>query len=122
MTKQIDSTPIPVNQWTAAKSKHNGKAKGLSQAYDLRSLAYDNVMRFKDSMPDTDEGVTSSAREIASLIRAWAEADEHVRLWLNKPSPGSLRPVAKVKRSVKPSLAPVPMPQEPTPAPVLAPV
>ena len=73
-------------------------------------------------MPDTDEGVTSSAREIASLIRAWAEADEHVRLWLNKPSPGSLRPVAKVKRSVKPSLAPVPMPQEPTPAPVLAPV
>src|ERR1039458_4015711 len=92
----------------APLANRKGKSKGFSQAFELRQLAFETAMKFKTFSPVTDESATASAREISSLIRAWSEADEHVRLWLNKPSPRSLRPVAKVKRGPKPGLAPVP--------------
>src|ERR1035437_7508011 len=115
--------PINIPQTTPANTqpieppiKRSGRSKGLLQAYELRDLAHNAAMQFKGFLPITDEAATASAREIAALIRAWSEADDHVRIHRNKPLPGSLRPVAKVKRGPKPSLAPV-TPQEPSAAP-----
>ena len=127
MSEPIPANFLPVTQPNAPLAKRKGRSKGFAQAFELRQLAFETAMKFKGFSPITDESATASAREISSLIRAWSEADEHVRLWLNKPSPGSLRPVAKVKRGPKPSLAPVPnaapapvTPQEPSAAPALS--
>jgi hypothetical protein len=121
--------PVALSQSPDTKPPYTGKkrgglSKGLTQAYELRDLAHKAAMQFKGFLPITDEAATASAREIAALIRAWSEADDHVRIHRNKPLPGSLRPVAKVKRGPKPSLAPVPSaapapvtPQEPSAAP-----
>src|ERR1035437_1828502 len=121
--------PINIPQTTPANTqpielpiKRSGRSKGLLQAYELRDLAHNAAMQFKGFLPITDEAATASAREIAALIRAWSEADDHVRIHRNKPLPGSLRPVAKVKRGPKPSLAPVPTPQEQTAPVIPAPV
>jgi hypothetical protein len=137
MTKPIDipqTTPgltepltqPPSTQFIDPPEKRSGRSKGLIQAYELRDLAHKAAMQFESFSPITDEAATASAREIAALIRAWSEADDHVRIHRNKPLPGSLRPVAKVKRGPKPSLAPVPQanpapvtPQEPSPVPTL---
>lgn len=71
----------------------------------------------KRASGEASEKESKVARDITGLIRAWAEADDRVRIHRNKPLPGTLRPTSKPKRSAKPRLEPVsvpePIPQEP---------
>jgi hypothetical protein len=99
----------PLASFANRKSqKTGGKSRGLLQAYELRELAHTMAMQLGQVEQDDNVDKASRAREVSALIRAWSEADDHVRIHRNKPLPGSLRPVAKVKRGPKPSLAPVP--------------
>lgn len=103
-------------------AKRGGLSKGLTQAYELRDLAHDMALQFKSFSPKTDEDATTQAREVSALIRAWAEADDHVRIHRGKPLPGTLRPERKPsKRKSRLLPAPEPVPT-PTPAPAQEPV
>lgn len=109
----------PLASFSNRKSqKTGGKSRGLLQAYELRELAHTMAMKLGQSLDD-EEDKTTCAREVSALIRAWSEADDHVRIHRNKPLPGSLRPVAKVKRNAKTCLEPSPIPQEIQPAPAI---
>jgi hypothetical protein len=74
-------------------------SKGLIQAYDLRDLTHKLALELAEAQPDKELDKTSRAKEVAALVRAWAEADDHVRIHRGKPLPGTLRPVAKPKKS-----------------------
>ena len=109
----------PLASFANRKSqKTGGKSRGLLQAYELRELAHTMATQLGQVEQDDNVDKASRAREVSALIRAWSEADDHVRIHRNKPLPGSLRPVAKVKRGAKLSLAPVPTPQAPA-APII---
>jgi hypothetical protein len=118
VTPATSTQPIVPPQTPAAKPPYTGKkrgglSKGLIQAYELRDLTHRLAKDIGSTVPSNNEEKTAFAREVAGLVRAWDTADNRVRIHRNKPLPGSLRPVAKVKRGSKPSLAPVPAPQEP---------
>lgn len=100
---QLPSTPPP---------KRDGRSRGLIQAYELRQLAHELAMKLASG--EAREKESKVARDITGLIRAWAEADDRVRIHRGKPLPGTLRPTSKPKRSRQPSLGPV---TEPTPTP-----
>ena len=92
------------------------QSKGLTQAYALRDIAHRLAIELAEPQPDKEIDKTSRAKEVAALVRAWAEADDHVKIHRGKPLPGTLRPVAKPKK-VKVSVEPEPVtPQEPLPA------
>ena len=116
--KLIDQPQTPATKLPYTGKKRGGISKGLTQAYELRDLTHRLAKEIGSTVPENNEERTSFAREVTGLVRAWDTADNRVRIHRNKPLPGSLRPVAKVKRSVKPSLAPVLMPEEPL-APVI---
>jgi hypothetical protein len=90
------------NATIAATNPTTGRVHGnagLMQAYALRQLAFDLAREIGLAKPEElDETLRARANSVASLIRAWSEADERGRIARGRPLPGSLRPEAKTKR------------------------
>lgn len=70
-------------------------SKGLTQAYVLRDVAYQLAVRCSVKPSALSEEEVEQARAVTNLVKAWAEADDRIRIHRGKPLPGSLRPVAK---------------------------
>lgn len=70
------------------------RSRGLQQAYDLRNANHSiaQLLAADSSVPLKDRALA-----LATATRAWAEADDHVRIHRGKPLPGSLRPDGKAK-------------------------
>jgi hypothetical protein len=98
---------------TASVSKSPKRISGRVQSYQVQAFAFNCLMAMERAL--TVKGELKLSREdaqaVSSLVRAWESAQERVRINRNKPLPGSLRPVAKVKRGLKPRLEPSPIAQ-----------
>jgi hypothetical protein len=71
-------------------------SKGLTQAYELRDVTHRLAMELGEPAESEDkEAKRARARDVALLVRAWSEADDHVRIHRGKPLPGVLRPDSK---------------------------
>jgi hypothetical protein len=100
---------------TASVSKSPKRISGRVQSYQVQAFAFNCLMVMERAL--TVKGELKLSREdaqaVSSLVRAWESAQERVRIHRNKPLPGSLRPVAKPKRSARSRLEPSPIPQGP---------
>ncbi len=72
----------------------------LSQALDLKDLAYKTAMSMTGQFGDDAcaDRARAQAQSVASLTKSWAEAVNVARIERGKPLPGSLRPEAKPKK------------------------
>jgi hypothetical protein len=82
------SAPVQVEERTTP-------SKGLSQAYALRDVAFQLALRQGCKPSELSEEDAERARSVTALIKAWAEADDRIRIHRGKPLPGSLRPERK---------------------------
>lgn len=94
--------------------KRDGRSRGLLQAYELRQLAHELAMKLASG--EASEKESKVARDITGLIRAWAEADDRVRIHRGKPLPGTLRPKQEKAKHATNATPVEPVPSaEPTP-------
>jgi len=90
------STPIHTDAPVAIDPR-TVPTKGLSQAYALRDVAYQLAVKYSCNPAQMPEEEIERARSVTALIKAWAEADDRVRIHRGKPLPGSLRPAVQTK-------------------------
>jgi hypothetical protein len=75
-------------------------SKGLRQAYQLQDFVYEATLALKESRTFKEKLAINreDASAIASLIKAWESCQERIRIHRDKPMPGVLKPVAKIRR------------------------
>lgn len=77
-----------------------GNNRGLQQAYDIRDFTANLLKSIQASIQDEngmkiirDEyGKPVDAAAVASLVKAWSEACDRIRILRGRPLPGSLKP------------------------------
>jgi hypothetical protein len=99
-------------------------SKGLRQAYEMQDFAHEVSMAIRENLkrdgrvlaPDKD-----TASMIASLNKAWRDAQEQIRIHRGKPLPGSLTHEkvgagqrARRKLGAMSSLLSMPLPEAPS--------
>ena len=88
------------------RTKAVGNHIGLTQAYELRDLASEHAYELRDCEAVTVQDKASRAQALRNLASVWEVASERIRIIKGKPMPGSLRPMAKVKKIKATPLAP----------------
>ena len=100
----------------ARNPRPKNKFVGLSQAYELRELAFQEAASIAKSEPSTFDERIARARALQALGSLWTDACDRIRIMRGRPLPGSLRPERKPSKRKPRASGPVPPPkQEPEP-------
>src|SRR5690348_5449464 len=81
----------------AARKSHAENSRrfsrdGLQQAVVLRKMAFDAAVSMRGSFSPEKKITRDDAIGLGNLIRAWEASDEQIRIYKNRPLPGSRRP------------------------------
>jgi len=100
----------------ARNPRPKNKFVGLSQAYELRELAFQEAASIAKSEPSTFDERIARARALQALGSLWTDACDRIRIMRGRPLPGSLRPERKPSKRKPRASGPVAPPkQEPEP-------
>ena len=109
---------------TSPKGKRNRSSvrETLSQALQLKDLAFQVGQELKEPMLSDDDGQKARARaqSVSAVCKSFADMVTIIRIERGKPLPGSLRPESKPKKQKQASWAMVelvPKPKQLPPAP-----
>src|SRR5688572_12555461 len=71
-----------------------GESKALTQAYIVQDIAFNAIRTFNEERK-TESGKLplgeKDAQSLGTLVKAWSEAQDRVRIHRNKPLPGVLK-------------------------------
>jgi len=83
--------------------------KAQRQALHLQSLALKSAETLSADLQETKDKElrTKQAQALSAVIRAYDALEDRKRILSGKPMPGSLRPVAKPKKSKRTSQSPI---------------
>ena len=106
----------------ARNPRPRNKFVGLSQAYELRELAFQEANSIAKTEPKTFDERIARARALQSLGALWTDACDRIRIMRGRPLPGSLRPERKPSKKRSRASGPVaPAIEQPQPGPVTDP-